>query len=339
MNSDKGHPAHILVIRRDNIGDLVCTTPLLTALRRRYPATRISVLANSYNAAVLEGNDDIDALYTYTKRKHRGARSTLRIYWERFRMLRELRRQGIDLAILATPAPDRHGLKLARQVAAKVVMGVDDGSLGLDRAISPAVLVGLHQVERIFLLAGFPHESDYPLRVVTSEAERNWAANRLAAAGMRAGKAPVGLHISARKPCNRWPLQRHLALIEKIHRSTERPVVLFWSPGSVADKLHPGDDELAQRIIREVSDSARLVPFPTQELRQLAAGLSRIDALVCSDGGAMHLAAGLGCPIVCLFGYDGGHEWAPWGEHRLLHAEPLSDLDEDRVFAALGSYL
>ena len=27
----------ILVIRRDNIGDLVCTTPLISALRRRFP--------------------------------------------------------------------------------------------------------------------------------------------------------------------------------------------------------------------------------------------------------------------------------------------------------------
>lgn len=334
-----GHPAHILVIRRDNIGDLVCTTPLLTALRQRHPTARIGVLANSYNAAVLEHNDDIDALYTYTKRKHRGSRSTVRIYWERFCMLRELRGQRVDLAILATPALDRHGLKLARQVGARVVMGVDDGSLGLDRPCSQAALVGLHQVERIFLLAGFPRESDYPLKVVATGEERAWAATRLSAAGMPAGKGPVGLHISARKPCNRWPVERHVALIEKINRVTGRPVVLFWSPGSASHKLHPGDDDLAQRIVHAHSDRAGLVPFPTRELRQLVAGLSQVDALVCSDGGGMHLAAGLGRPIVCLFGYDGAREWAPWGEHRLLHAEPLSELDEDRVFSALSSYL
>ncbi len=338
MVHKRGHPAHILVIRRDNIGDLVCTTPLLTALRRRNPHARISVLANSYNAAVLEGNDDIDALYTYTKRKHRGKRSVLRIYWERFRMLRELRRQRIDLAILATPAPDRHGLQLARQVGAMVVMGVDDGSLGLERSIAPTALVGLHQVERIFMLAGFSRESDYPLKVVVSESEREWAASRLAAAGLSGMGAPVGLHISSRKPCNRWPMERHLALINKIHQSTSRPVVLFWSPGSATDKHHPGDDELAANIEQAVGDQ-RLVPFPTQTLRQLAAGLSQVDALVCSDGGAMHLAAGLGRPLVCLFGYDGAREWAPWGEHRLLHMEPLSDLDEDRVFNALSGYL
>lgn len=339
MRGEIGHPAHILVIRRDNIGDLVCTTPLLTALRLRHPQARISVLANSYNATVLEGNDDMDALYTYTKRKHRGSRSTLAIYWERFRMLRELRRQRVDLAILATPAPDRHGRKLARQVGAKVVMGVDDGSLGLDHAISPADLAGLHQVERIFLLAGFPKQTAHPLKVVASSEERAWAEAQLKAAGMPAAKGPVGLHISARKPCNRWPVERHLALIERIHQTTGRPVVLFWSPGSATDKRHPGDDELAERIVREAGDGTRLIPFPTHELRQLVAGLSQVDVLVCSDGGAMHLAAGLGCPIVCLFGYDGGREWAPWGEHRLLHAEPLDALEPEQVYSALQHYL
>ena len=44
----------VLVVRRDNIGDLVCTTPLFTALRRRYPDAWIGALVNSYNAAVLD---------------------------------------------------------------------------------------------------------------------------------------------------------------------------------------------------------------------------------------------------------------------------------------------
>ena len=46
----------ILVIRRDNIGDLVCTLPLISALRRHYPNARIEALVNSYNCDVLDGN-------------------------------------------------------------------------------------------------------------------------------------------------------------------------------------------------------------------------------------------------------------------------------------------
>ena len=37
----------ILIIRHNNIGDLVSTTPLIWALRERFPAARIDALVNS----------------------------------------------------------------------------------------------------------------------------------------------------------------------------------------------------------------------------------------------------------------------------------------------------
>src|SRR5260221_14123407 len=71
----------ILVIRRDNIGDLILTTPLIHALRRRFPKAWIGALVNSYNARVLEGNADLDEVFIYTKAKHRGSASIWSAYW------------------------------------------------------------------------------------------------------------------------------------------------------------------------------------------------------------------------------------------------------------------
>ena len=68
---------HILIIRRDNIGDLVCTTPLIGALRQRFPHGWLGALVNSYNAPVLEGNPDLDEVFVYTKAKHRSAGESL----------------------------------------------------------------------------------------------------------------------------------------------------------------------------------------------------------------------------------------------------------------------
>ena len=58
-------PQKILVIRRDNIGDLVCTTPLFQALRKRFPDAYLCALVNSYNLAVLENNPDVDRVYAF----------------------------------------------------------------------------------------------------------------------------------------------------------------------------------------------------------------------------------------------------------------------------------
>src|SRR5262249_48936101 len=104
VSASSGRHPRILVIRRDNIGDLVCTTPLLAALRERYPTGYIAALVNTYNRAVLDRNPSIDVVYAYEKGKHRAAgRSLLSVYGDRIRLLLALRREKFDYAILATP--------------------------------------------------------------------------------------------------------------------------------------------------------------------------------------------------------------------------------------------
>ena len=95
--------AKILIIRRDNIGDLLCTTPAIAALRRRYPRAHIAALVNSYNAPVLANNPDIDKVYAYTKAKHSGG-FALTAWWHEWRVYRHLRRERFDLIIHANPS-------------------------------------------------------------------------------------------------------------------------------------------------------------------------------------------------------------------------------------------
>jgi len=52
-------PRRILVIRIDFLGDMLCTTAFLRALKQRWPHAELHVLANKYNAAVLPGNPDV----------------------------------------------------------------------------------------------------------------------------------------------------------------------------------------------------------------------------------------------------------------------------------------
>ena len=107
----------LLVIRRDNIGDLVCTTPLLLALRQRFPQAWIGVLTNSYCAPVLAGHPAIDQVFVYRKAKHREpGQSLLAAYGERLAMIWHLRRMAIDQVILAAPAHQASAERFARWV-------------------------------------------------------------------------------------------------------------------------------------------------------------------------------------------------------------------------------
>lgn len=306
----------ILVIRRDNIGDLVCTLPLMHALREHFPQAWIGAMVNSYNRDVLQENRVLDAVFSYTKAKHLAqGESVIGSYWRRVRMLTELRRRRLDYVILAgTPFLPR-ALKTARLLGARHIVGfTEPGRRGVERidmGVPYGSGEGLHEVEDVFrLAASFGIEGKAPpARVVADENIRRTFAARLPP--KFAGRPLIGLHISARKPSNRWPAERFVELARRLHQRHDARFLLFWSPGAADDRFHPGDDGKAQAIA-EALGSEQLHPLPTTRLGELIAGLSLCDWVVCSDGGAMHIAAALGKPIVCLFGGTDPVRWHPW---------------------------
>lgn len=332
-----------LVIRRDNIGDLVCTTPLFSALRAHFPEAEICALVNSYNVAVLENNTDIDAVYAYTKAKHRPpGKSTASVYWDRMVLFLTLRRKHFDYAILAatSTASVPRALALARIVRPRHIIGYAESKNQKVEAIDFPITFcqdeGAHETENVFKLLG-PlgiTGSPPPLRVSPDFSMVEQARKKIDASRRR---ILVGIHISARKPSQRWPTDRFIELIQKLAHSGTMSFVLFWSPGNETNPLHPGDDRKANEILLALAGQP-VVAYPTHRLQELIAGLSLCDALICSDGGAMHLAAGLAKPILCFFGKSGAAQWHPWGVPHVLLQPESKEVSDISVAEALEGF-
>jgi ADP-heptose:LPS heptosyltransferase len=319
-------PRKILIIRRDNIGDLVCTTPMIRMLRQRWPQAWIAALVTRYNAEVLAGNPDVDAVFAYQKAKHRGAgESRGAIYWQRLKQVVALRRARIDLVLLPASGAQPSAERLARWIGAGRVL----------RQADPAPATPLHAVEQCAALlrqAGIA--GDPPALVLRPDPA--------AAAAVRQRVAPgagplVAIHVSARKPSQRWPAERFAALLGELHRRHDARFLLLWSPGDEDNPLHPGDDRKAARIVA-AARGLPLLAHPTHALRELIAALSLADSVVCSDGGAMHLAAGLGKPIVCFFGRSDPRVWRPWGVPHVVLQAPSREVSDVAVEEALAAW-
>ncbi|MBI4754801.1 MAG: glycosyltransferase family 9 protein [Betaproteobacteria bacterium] len=331
---DRQASPRLLVIRRDNIGDLVCTTPLLRALRRQLPQARIECLVTRYNQAVLGGNPDIDALHAYTKAKHREAGETLPgIYGRRIATILDLRRRRFD-RVLLPGGGHSSALRFARWVAPQEVLVRDDR----DRVAGP------HEVEQcchLLVRMGLDYEAPPP-RVMPGEAEAAAMRARLARNRTPWPRRLIALHISARKPSQRWPAERFAALARRLAaEDAGTAFLLLWAPGGQDDPLHPGDDEKAQAVLA-AAGNLPVQPVPTLRLEELIAALSLADLVVCGDGGAMHLAAGLGKPIVALFGQSDAARWRPWAvPQRVLQApsRTVEDIPVGDVFEAVRSLM
>ena len=319
-----------LVIRSANIGDLVCTTPLIRALRQHYSHARICALVNSYNAPVLENNPDLDHVYTYTKIKHRidGA-STARLLWDRISLLASLRRQRFDCAIIAGARFLPRGLRMARVIRPMHIIGFteqDRASRAIDIAVPYELPRPMHEVEDVFRLlapVGIQEEPP-PMRVFPNADEVRRIRSRLETQLGLPRKILIGIHISSRRPSNRWSSDRFVRLIKELHKKYDAAFMLFWSPGAEDHPHHPGDDAMAARVVAE-TPGVPLLPCATHRLEELIAGLSCCDAVVCSDGGALHVTAALGKPILCFFGDSDAARWRPWMvPHVLLQPASLS---------------
>lgn len=323
----------ILVIRRDNIGDLVCTLPLITALRRKYPKARIEALVNSYNCDVLEGQPDLNAVHAYSKGKHRADESLLGVYWRRFKLLWSLRGR-FDCVILAAPGEQPRSLGYARLIRPRHILGFvspDTALRGIDLAVTYQPDAQAHEVEKVFALLEplgiappIPAEKIVPNAMALANAQRAIAS--LTANEKQIGPV-VGLHISARKPSQRWSVESFAALGKKLCEEHAARLVVMWAPGDAANKLHPGDDAKAQALMDQLQ-GLPTIAYPTTQLSDLIAGLAVCDSVICADGGAMHLASGLGKPIVALFGYSDPSRWHPWGVPHVVLQPPSRDVTD-----------
>lgn len=332
----------ILIIRRDNIGDLICTTPLFEAIRRHYPDAYIAALVNSYNEPAIRGNPHLDAVFAYTKGKHAAGESVWQAYWRRLKLLWQLRQMKFDYAILATSGFAGRALKLARMLAPGHIVGfVTDqaGSAKIDLAIPHGTGSKLHETADMYrLLDPLGISNEIPGLTVIADQEMAAAQRQQLPAHVAHGQGPlVALHISARKEKQRWPVERFGELARRLHGQHAARFLIFWSPGDENNPFHPGDDGKAAILLAALADLPAAA-VRTEHLSELIAGLSLCDAAVLSDGGAMHVAAGLGKPLVCFFGNSSAERWHPWGVPHELLQKPSRDVSEIGVDEAVDAF-
>lgn len=327
----------ILIIRRDNIGDLVCTTPAITALRTHYPNAKIGALVNSYNAEVLSGNPDLDCVFVYKKFKHAGGLvSRLAALGQRIRLIVQLRCWKPDVTILAKASYDKHGLNFARLIGAPNIIGYVPEAECMaksrpDICLKTPDFAAVHEVEAIAALLA-PLGITAPmgsLRLFPDLSKAGAVHRSLPQAVHR-----IALHISAREPARRWGMENFVALANHIlEAQRDVQVLLFWSPGRVDDPHHPGDDDVAAYLMKAVQ-SDRFIPMPTRNLTELISALSLCDLFIGADGGAMHLAVALNKKILALFEnlpHKLNH-WHPWQvKNQVVHSHDKNNPDVSNI--------
>lgn len=320
------YPEKILVVRSANIGDLLCTTPMLRALKSHYPDSKISILVNSYNYHIVEDNPDVDEVLVYEKAKHGHGR--LRAWWQAFRLFSDIRDRKFDLAIGASADFNRKIAKMVHASGSRQRIGYvkDEEGKRFYNTPLPEQVESLHEVEYVFRLLSPLGITDEPgplvLPVPPTEQEKGREFLRTEQADPA---RIVAVHISSRKPVNRWPVERFRDLARMLRQGYNVTPLFLWSPGDENNPFHPGDDGAVKWLSEQLVNEALF--YRTSTLKELVGVLSLCRAMVCCDGGALHIGAALQLPIVAIFGSTNPGKWAPWMTRHVMVKKGDSALD------------
>ena len=269
-------PGPVLVIQTAFLGDVVLTTPLLTRLAARHGP--VDVVTTPAAAELISAHPAVRRGISYDKRGvDRGIGG--------FRRLTERLAAGrYSAAYLPHRSWRSAALALCAQIPERI--GFDDSPAALLYTTRVPRARGGYESARLLPLAGpaSARDPEAEVRVALTAADREAADRWLRERGIAAPFIAVA-------PGSIWGTKRWQGYADLVGKLTQPVVVL----GSEADAPLAG--EVAAAAPGRAHSAAGAL-----SLRESAALIERARLLVTNDSAPLHLASGVGTPVVAVFG-------------------------------------
>jgi heptosyltransferase-2 len=315
-----------LIVRLDEIGDMVMTSPFLRELRRCLPDAWLTLVVKPGVYNLVERCPHVNEVLTYNWDTH-WRLQPLRRHARALQLARErLWQRRFDIAVLPRWDADYyHTTFVAYFSGAAWRVGYSENVTNLKRQMNRGFDCLLTHILRD---AARKHELEHDLDVLrflggtvqndqlelwVDEDDRAFAEEVFGGNGVKPDEKVVGLGPSGgTSPLKQWPVNHFIELGRRLLASHHCRLLVLGGRG---------DAELGQQIEQELGSAVVNVVGKTT-LRQMAALLSRCHLYVGNDSGPMHIAAAMGVPVVAMFGSSCHHRFRPWGkQHTVLNLE------------------
>ncbi len=285
-------PRKVLVLKSSSLGDIIHALPAVSALRQHWPKARFTWLVKQSWAPILKGNPDLNEVWPVD--------FSLR-YWPA--LIRKLRQGAYDgvvdfqglfrsgLLSWLSGAPTRVGFDRAREGA--TIFYTD--RLGLPELTGVAWRLGdMHAVDRNLALVRYVGAD--PTRGIwhfpNEPEDQDIVESFLESAGVKEQDGLVAIAPWSRAAIKCWPLDRFVEVSRRLITEKGIRPVLIGGPQEVS----------FAGSFRHLVSAGLLDCVGKLSLCQLPVLLRHMKTLVGNDSAPLHIAAGLGLPVVGLYG-------------------------------------
>ena len=284
-------PKKILLIRLKGIGDVILSTPLLRALKKKFPEAEVDFLTRSFCAPILSHNPNVKSLIVLPEKTASWGESVA--------LVNRLRGTGYDWVIDLAAEPRSAWLTLATGAPLRAGYAFRIREWAFTHPI-PKNKVRKYQVEvnlDLLRALGVSDEGSQT-EIFLSEEEKGWAEKTMDRPEFKNLKWKIGLNPTGMWSSKRWPADHWRRLASMIHdRLGVKPILLGG----------PGDKEVLAEIQWGIEE--KVLVKADSSLLQAAAFIFRLNLLVGNDGTPQHMAQALGTKSLTLCGPHWGLSW------------------------------
>ncbi|HXV28305.1 MAG TPA: lipopolysaccharide heptosyltransferase II [bacterium] len=277
----------ILIFTKNWLGDILFQFPAIQAIHDAYPEAEIVCVAPERCHEILTAHPAVNRVISFDEKKGQ------RFFFSRVVFGLKLRREKWDKAYLLHRSRTRAFMAFLAGARERIGYAFRRKRFLTKAIAEPAA--PMHHVDyalNLIRTAGIPCPENAVYRFNVSEKARASARKLLEESHLQE-KGFVCFHLGANWEPKRWPVKHFARLADLLHEKWQVPVVVT---GAREDQ--PLVHELAESI-----QKARLISLAGRTgLSELAAVYAGSCCLVTGDSGPMHIASGVGTPVVALFG-------------------------------------
>jgi lipopolysaccharide heptosyltransferase II len=277
---------NILITRFSSIGDIVLTTPLVRAVRKRFPKARIDFVIKREFAELMQTNPHLTTVYKYDK--HTGIKGLLAL-------ARQLRDNRYDVLVDIHKNFRSYLLRFLTRPAQSVTYS--------KQIIQRTLLVktGINRYRKILQIPERYLKSMKPFGVIDdgkglelfpTDAHRSKVKTIFQQENLSEGDLAIGFGTVSAHPLKQWPAERFIELGRQLVQKFDARILLFGGP----DDLQ-GTEQIARQI-----PNTPILLCGRLSLLESAAAVQRCTLFVGNDTGMIHIAAAMQRKVVKFFG-------------------------------------
>jgi len=294
---DPSNIKKILLIRLRRIGDVILTTPAVSALREGFPQAFISYAVEKPYKELIEGNPGLNKIIVLEKNQ------TLKNF---IRLTRLIRKEKYDVVLDFHGGPRASLITLFSRAKLKVGYKVKYKNFIYHTKVPRSFKTGhIHSVKNHINLVkalGVKVKSPLPLYIPQATKAEAKKVETFIKENKLEGSKVITIHISAGNKYRDWGVDNLIQLVNLLAQRLSVKIVLIGTKE---------DQKAEQDILKrsKVRLSSAVSKFNLREIKEL---ISRSSLFVGPDSGPMHIAASTSTPIVALFGPTLPAHFAPW---------------------------